>query len=304
MERQKNTVATAVLLLEPYHFGYDKGRCFQEETCLCGTESHLNISHSARMEIQALAQKMRGYGIETILVSDNEYEKLPSAVFLSSWIAFCPNSHVVAFPLQDALRRGERRGDILSLIVDKGFPIYDIIDISANENDGEFLHGTEGVIIDHDAKVLYCATSPVAHADVARQLSLQLEYRLVLFSAQGKNTNQVLMLANDYALVCYEAITSEDERALVRHSLEEARKEIIEVSLTQADNFVCSGIQLKNSKEEEVLFLSEQATQALTDFQRERLSFHNRLVSIPLYTIERVGQGSLSSVVAPIFLPK
>lgn len=297
----------AVLLVTPSHFGRDNNRIApikDVNNAVSDLPSQEEVSAHAYKEVKNLIDVLRNNAVEVIDIEDRPEDCLKSSLFPSSWIAFCPNSQVVAFPMQDVNRRKERRGDILQLIIDKGFPIYDIVDISAQENRAHYLQGTESVVIDHTYKTLYVVTGEVAHEDAAKQLAERMGYTLVLLEASYPYISTLLLLADSFALVCMEAFSSHSQEQL-KDYLQRTKREIIEVDTKQVQKFVCSGLQIQTQKGTPVLLLSQTAQMALTSKQKERIAVHGSLlIDVSLNTIEQVSGASVASLIAPIYLPK
>jgi hypothetical protein len=84
--------------------------------------------------------------------------------------------------------------------------------------------------------------------------------------------------------------------------LENAGKEIVELSVDQIANFAGNAIELHSKGGEKLLALSSRADRALTEEQRERLSRFARLIPLELPTIE-LGGGSARCMIATIHLP-
>ncbi len=305
--------ANTVLLIEPLTFGFNheaaRYNFLQQEAGLSNQE----ISVLARNEFVSIATTLRAKGVNVILVQDTEHQQTPSSVFAASWISFHEDSRIVAYPLACENRKAERRGDILSIIVDNDFPVYDIVDISTSENEGKFLHGTEAVVFDRVNKVAYAAISTVSDASVFCELSAKYGYFPVSFSAaldhEGArrpvfSTNLVLSIADRYAIVCLDSVTSSEEREFVRKVLVDGGKEIVEITQEQALRFVGSATQLEKVNGEKLLFISEGACGSLSEAQIQTLRSFNEILTVDIPIIEQVGGASVGSVVASVFLPK
>ncbi|OJU53184.1 MAG: hypothetical protein BGN96_17450, partial [Bacteroidales bacterium 45-6] len=247
--------ANTVLLIEPLNFGFNEEAARYNFLQQPPTSSAEEAATLARNELLFVARALRTKGVQVILVQDSDFQKTPSSVFAASWISFHEDSRIVAYPLACQNRKPERRGDILNIVVDNDFPIYDIVDISTSENEGKFLHGTESVVFDRVNKVAYSAVSPVSDMAVFSQLSSKYGYFPISFSAafddEGEkrpvfSTNLILSVAEQYAIVCLESICNEDERDFLRKVLTDGGKEIVEISQEQAKRFVGSAVQLEN----------------------------------------------------------
>ncbi len=306
-------IANTVLLIEPLNFGFNNESAQYNFLQQQAGISNQEISALARTELCCIAAALRAKGVNVILVQDDEFQKTPSSVFVASWISFHEDSRIVAYPIACENRKSERRGDILSIIVDNDFPVYDIVDISTYENEGKFLHGTESVVFDRVNKVAYTAISPVSDASVFSELSAKYGYFPISFSAaldhEGErrpvfSTNLVLSIADRYAIVCLESISNREERGFVRKVLVDGGKRIVEITQEQALKFVGSAIQLQKVNGEKLLLMSEGAYTALSGVQIETLRSFNEILTVDIPIMEQVGGASIGSVVASVFLPK
>lgn len=305
--------ANTVLLIEPLSFGFNNEAArynfLQQQAGLPSQE----ISALAREELISVATKLRANGMDVLLVQDADFQETPSSVFVASWISFHEDSRIVAYPLACQSRKAERRGDILNIIVDNGFPVYDIVDISVSENEGRFLHGTEGVVFDRVNKVAYAAISSVTNASVFSELSSRYGYFPISFSAaldyQGAtrpvfSTNLVLSIADKYAIVCLESIGNVEEREFVRKVLVDGGKEIVEITQPQACRFAGSAVQLENVDGKKFLLISKRGFEALTKSQIEIIQTFNEILIVDIPVIEQVGGASVGSIAGCVFLPK
>ncbi len=296
--------ASAVLLVEPLVFGYNKEEAAFRPLAVVPAESE-DISKHARNELLTLHKTLLHKGVKSILVQDDEFQHTPSSVFASSWISFQPDSRIVAFPIAAQNRKPERRGNILNIVVDNGFPIYDIVDISTWENEGKFLYGTESLVLHHASRTAFCAVSQMADREVLADFCAKTGYKPVAFSVVEGNvpTNQLLMLADGYAVVCWEMIAGQDREAL-KNTLLQMVETLVEVTTEQAQRFATSAVQLQTDKGDAFLLISDGAWQSLSEEQRILLAARNEVVTADISTIERVGGASISAVVAPIYLPQ
>lgn len=299
----------AVLLIEPLKFG------FNEETARYNfLQQRPNIpsddlSSLARKELLSLATMLRAKDIDVILVQDDESQQTPSSVFLSDWISFHEDSRIVAYPIAAQNRKAERRGEILNVIVDNGFPIYDIVDISPSENDGKYLHGTGSVVFDRINKVAYAAISQQTDEETVEGLAEKFGYFPVTFRAEIKglpvfSTSLVLSIAENYAIVCLEAIVNADERDFVEKVLLDGGKELVNITPEQVTSFAGSVVQLESKKGKKYLLISDQAYKSLDENQIKILKSYNDMLIVNISLMEQVGGAGISSIVAGIFLPK
>ena len=113
-----------------------------------------------------------------------------------------------------------------------------------------------------------------------------------------------MTLGDDFAVLCEEAIEEEWELIAVRQLLESTGHSIIPITRDQMHNYAGNMLQVKNSRDEKLLLLSQSAFDTLRKEQKQMLEAYSRLVPIPIPTIEQVEGGSVRCMIAEIFLEK
>jgi hypothetical protein len=260
----------------------------------------------ARKEFDAAVQKLRVAGVNVHAFEDTADPEKPDAVFPNNWISTHHDGRIALFPMYSALRRRERRHDIIGELR-KHYRVTEVIDYSAFEDEGCCLEGTGSLVLDHLNKFAYVSLSNRSNPNVIQRFANDFSYEPVTFTSTGSNgqpiyhTNVMMCLGTAFAMVGLEMIRNKAERQQVRARLEKTGKEIVELSADQIANFAGNAIELHNKGGEKLLVLSSRADRALTEQQRERLSRYARLVSLELPTIE-LGGGSARCMIATIHL--
>jgi hypothetical protein len=261
----------------------------------------------ARREFDAAVQTLRAAGVNVHVFEDTAEPEKPDAVFPNNWISTHYDGRIALFPMYSALRRRERRHDIVEELR-KHYRVTDVIDYSAFENEGCCLEGTGSLVLDHLNKIAYVSLSNRSNPKVIQRFADDFSYQPVTFTSIGSNgqpiyhTNVMMCVGTDFAMVGLEMIPNEVERQQVRARLKKAEKEIVELSTGQIANFAGNAIELHNEDGEKLLVLSSRAAGALNEKQRERLSRYAELVQLELPTIEH-GGGSARCMIATIHLP-
>jgi hypothetical protein len=261
----------------------------------------------ARKEFDAAVQRLREAGINVHVFEDTAEPEKPDAVFPNNWISMHHDGRIALFPMYSALRRRERRQDIVEELR-RHYRVTEVIDYSAFEDEGCCLEGTGSLVFDHLNKIAYVSLSNRSNQKVIQRFVDDFSYEPVTFTSIDSNgqpiyhTNVMMCVGTAFALVGLEMISNRTERELVRARLEKAGKEIVELSADQIANFSGNGIELHNKGVKKLLVLSSRAARALTKDQRERLSRDARLVPLELPTIE-LGGGSARCMIATIHLP-
>jgi hypothetical protein len=265
------------------------------------------LSTVARKEFDAAVQTLRAGGVNVHVFEDTTEPEKPDAVFPNNWISTHHDGRIALFPMYSALRRRERRQDIVEEIR-KHYRVTEVIDYSAFEDEGCCLEGTGSLVFDYLNKIAYVSLSNRSNPKVIQRFADDFSYEPVTFTSIGPNgepiyhTNVMMCIGTVFAMVGLDLIRNKVERQQVRARLEKTGKEIVELSADQIANFAGNAIELHNKGGEKLLMLSSRADQALTEEQRERLSRYARLVSLELPAIE-LGGGSARCMIATIHLP-
>lgn len=270
------------------------------------------VNAKAQEEFDAFVAKLRGVGINVIVVDDVLDLDTPDSIFPNNWISFHENGDVVLYPMFAENRRRERREDILDILEDNGFVINEIMDYTTAEDDGYFLEGTGSIVLDRENGKAYCALSPRADEELFIEFCEDFEYSPVIFEAfqtvenERKliyHTNVMMCIGDTFAVICADCIDDKKERKMVLDSLRGDGKEIILISESQLTNFAGNMLELMGANERRYLVMSASAHQSLTKKQIQQLEEHITILSANLDTIEACGGGSARCMMAEIFLP-
>jgi hypothetical protein len=264
------------------------------------------LSTVARKEFDSAVQKLRAAGVNVHVFEDTAEPEKPDAVFPNNWISTHHDGRIALFPMYSALRRRERRQDIVGEL-HKDYHVSQVIDYSVFEKQGRCLEGTGSLVLDHLNKIAYVSLSNRSNPKVIRRFANDFSYESVTFTSIGfdgqpiYHTNVMLCIGTGFALVGLETIRNKAERQQVRARLERSAKDIVELSPDQIANFAGNAIELHDTHGEKLLVLSDRAIRALTEEQRARLTRYVRLVPLELPTIE-LGGGSARCMITTIHL--
>jgi hypothetical protein len=264
------------------------------------------LSTVARKEFDTAVQKLRAAGVNVHVFEDTAEPEKPDAVFPNNWISTHHDGRIALFPMYSALRRRERRQDVVGELR-KDYLVNEVIDYSAFEERGCCLEGTGSLVLDHLNKIAYVSLSNRSNPKVIRRFVNDFSYESVTFTSIGSDgqpiyhTNVMMCIGTAFALVGLETIRNKAERQQVRARLEQSAKDIVELSPDQIANFAGNAIELHDTHGEKLLVLSDRAIRALTEEQRARLTRYVRLVPFELPTIELSG-GSARCMIATIHL--
>ncbi len=265
------------------------------------------LSVAARSEFDAAVETLRNVGVMVYVFDDTADPEKPDAVFPNNWLSMHHDGRIGLFPMYSALRRRERRRDIIDELR-KRYRISEVIDYSKFEKDGCCLEGTGSLVLDHANRIAYVSLSNRSNPKVIRRFADDFGYEPVMFTSIGLDgqpiyhTNVMMCVGTNFALVGLCMIRSGVEREQVRARLEASGKDIIELAPEQVANFAGNAIELHGADGEKLLALSERAAPTFTEGQQAALTRHVRLVPLKLPTIE-LGGGSARCMIATIHLP-
>jgi hypothetical protein len=306
-------ITNTILMVRPVNFRMNEqtavNNFFQEDLDLRSSE----INRKAQAEFDAFVDKLREAGVEVIVVDDRPETDTPDSIFPNNWVSFHENGRVVVYPMFAENRRKERREDIFDILEEHGFEIREVMDYTAAEQDGIFLEGTGSILKDRVHQKAYCALSDRADEGLFIEFCEDFQAAPVIFTANqsvdGKrlpiyHTNVMMCVAEDFAVICLNAIDDKKERKQVVDHLRKDGKEIIEISEAQMHSFAGNMLQVLGRDGERLMVMSQSARDSLNPDQVARIEKTSRIISSPLDTIEACGGGSARCMMAEVFLPR
>lgn len=310
MQQTTNTI----LMIRPLHFRMN------EQTAVNNYYQKVldnllpeTVNAKAQQEFDAYVEKLRGSGVNVIVVNDTDEFDTPDSIFPNNWVSFHENGNVGLYPMFAENRRLERSEDVLEAVEKAGFIIKNIVDYTDAEDEHVFLEGTGSILLDRVNRKAYCALSPRADEDLFIEFCEDFEYMPVLFTANQTvngerkaiyHTNVMMCLGETFAVICLSCIDDKKERRNVINHLKEDGKDIIDISEAQVNNFTGNMLQVKGANDTRYLVMSEAAYNSLTEKQIERLKKHSNILFSSLDTIEACGGGSARCMMAEVFLPR
>jgi hypothetical protein len=306
----RSQTTSNILMIRPVNFGFNpetaESNAFQDAEF--GKQHQNNAQAVALKEFDEMVAQLRKAGVNVMVIDDTPQPYTPDSIFPNNWISFHANGTVITYPMQAENRRQERREDIIEQI-SKSFYINRRIDLSVFESENKFLEGTGSMVLDRKHKIAYACLSPRTHEDVLKEFSVQMNYEIVKFNAvdgAGKqiyHTNVLMCIGDMFAVICLEAIPDLDERLMVRNSLEQSGKRIVEITLEQMNQFAGNMLEIKGHHGEKILVMSRAAHNSLTEKQIDILDDYCSIHSFDLTMIEGNGGGSARCMMAEVHLP-
>lgn len=301
--------ASCFLMIRPACFFFneetDKSNAFQNRLNF----NTVDLTQQAQIEFDEFVAVLRQHDIQVIEVEDTLLPPKPDAVFPNNWISVHENGHVFTYPMESKNRRSERRLEVIQEL-SKYLPIKQLNDLAEYEGQNKFLEGTGSMVLDRVNKIVYAGLSPRTNLEVLEDFASQVNYEVINFKAsdeQGKliyHTNVMMSVGEQFAVVCLEAVRDINERKNLLKSLEESRKDLIEISLDQMNAFAGNILQVKSKTGESFIVLSATAFNAFNKNQLNALKKYGVLLPIDISVIEKVGGGSVRCMMAEVFQPK
>jgi hypothetical protein len=296
-----------LLMIRPVDFKFNEqtasNNMFQQDS------NDINVQQKALEEFDSFVLALRKNGIDVTVINDTLLPETPDSIFPNNWISLHEDGTVVLYPMFSENRRLERRQDIIEELSNK-FAMSQVIDLSDYENKNQFLEGTGSLVLDRKAKIAYACRSLRTSEEVIEDFCAQTGYTFVLFNALDGSgfpiyhTNVMMCIAEEFAVICLDAISDLNQRDEVVNSLRNNGKTVMDITIDQMNQFAGNMLQVNNDKNEPLLVMSEQAFNALTKEQIDFLETYNKIVTAPLDTIEKHGGGSARCMLAEIHLPK
>lgn len=303
-------ITDTILMIEPAAFGYNAETAANNYFQIKPDKPSVDIQSAALAEFTNMVEVLRRNGVKVIVVPDTPDPLTPDAIFPNNWISFQKDNRVAMYPMYATNRRAERRVDVVEKVIGQGFNISQMVDYSVYESENRFLEGTGSMIFDRTNRLAYAALSPRTDEQLFTWFCNDFGYKPVTFTAMQTvqeqrlpvyHTNVVMSVAEDYVVICMESIDNLQEREMLKHIFAETGKKIVEITENQMQQFAGNVLQIKNDKNERLLVMSETAFGALNENQKTKLSAFNRIIAIPVPTIEKYGGGSVRCMMAEVF---
>lgn len=271
------------------------------------------INEKAQQEFDDFVKVLREKGVQVIVIDDTKEPDTPDSIFPNNWISFHADGTVGIYPMFAENRRLERREDVFTVLEQQGFKIESVVDYTAAEEEGVFLEGTGSILLDRVNKKAYCALSQRADEDLFIEFCEDFDCFPVIFTANqsvdGKrmpiyHTNVMMALAENFAIICSDAIDDKKERKIVLDHLKTDGREIIKISEQQMHHFAGNMLQVIGAADKRYMVMSSAAYHSLNAEQIKRIEDHCEIIHSSLETIETCGGGSARCMMAEVFLPK
>lgn len=302
----------SIVMVRPANFGFNpdtaKNNFYQQQDGRTSEE----IRRLSQLEFDQFVALLQDQGVQVVQVEDTVQPIKPDAVFPNNWFSTHTDGRVILYPMFSPSRRLERRKEVIETLMEKGFQVNEIIDLSFFEEDEQYLEGTGSMVMDHDSRVIYACLSERTHSVPLAYLSKLIGYELIAFEAMQAvggtmspiyHTNVMMHVGSDLAVVCLESILNTSDRLKVQHRLTDAGKKVIPISAKQKFHFAGNMLELTNAGDEKFTVMSQTAYESLQVGQIQQIEKFTTIISPQIPTIEKLGGGSARCMMAELFLP-
>ncbi|MDY5794619.1 MAG: arginine deiminase-related protein [Fusobacterium gastrosuis] len=306
MERYKTN---KVLMVRPVAFGFNEETAVNNHYQKKGNLSSYEIQEKALFEFDEMVSKLKNIGIDVKILQDTKTPHTPDSIFPNNWFSTHSDNTVILYPMFAKNRRLERREDLYDIF--ENINEIKTLDYSQLENEGVFLEGTGSLVLDRKNKKAYCSLSERADERLLNVFCDDMGYKKIDFRSYQTvdtkrkliyHTNVMMSIAENYAILCADAIDNKEERQKVIDELKANKKEIIYISEEQVENFLGNAIELKNKDGVSILVMSSTAYNILTEKQKNIIEKYSVILPVDVKTIEKYGGGSARCMIAELFI--
>lgn len=305
--------SSTILMVRPANFGFNpetaENNFYQKQD----SRDQEEVKALAKAEFDEFVGLLRDQGVNVIVVEDTAQPVKTDAVFPNNWFSTHPDGKLILYPMYSPMRRLERRKDIVENLMQLGFKVNEIVDLSFFEESEQYMEGTGSMVIDHQAKVIYACYSERTHQVPLDYVAKILGYSVLGFEAvqeiEGKlspiyHTNVMMHIGTDLAVVCLDSIPKLADRRKVQESLTKSGKKLIPITAKQKFNFAGNMLEVGIDGGEKFTVMSQTALDSLNVGQIQQIEKYTTIISPAIPTIEKLGGGSARCMMAEIFLPK
>ena len=298
-----------VIMVQPSCFG------FNPITAADNTFQHLpeNLKEPKLAQEKALNEfcnavnVLKDSGVNVMVIKDELDAMTTDSIFPNNWFSTHANGSLCLYPMMAANRRLERQMGIIEAL-NTHFQIKETLDFTSFEVEDKFLEGTGSLVFDREHKIAYASVSERTHVEVLDEVLKKLDYKPVIFQALDENknpiyhTNVLMSVTKHFMIICLECIKDKTEQAQIIAMAKTTGKTIIEISFEQLTHFCGNVLELKSQDNTLILTMSTNAFNYFTSQQIKIIEEKNKIVHIPLPTIETLGGGGMRCMIAEVFL--
>lgn len=302
-------VTNKILMVRPICFGFNEETAVNNHYQKKDSASNNEIQTKALAEFDEMVIKLKNIGIDVKILQDTKKPYTPDSIFPNNWFSTHGINTIILYPMFAQNRRLERRDDLYDFFDNKSE--LQIIDYSNLENEDIFLEGTGSLVLDRKNKKAYCSLSVRADERLLDIFCKDMGYKKIAFSSYQTvgterkliyHTNVMMGIAENYAIICADAIDDAKEKEKVINELKKDKKELIFISEEQVEKFLGNVIELKNKDEVSILVMSSTAYKSLTLEQKNIIEKYSVILPVDVSTIEKNGGGSARCMIAELYI--
>lgn len=298
-----------ILMVRPAAFGFNEETAVNNHYQKKGNLKNNEIQEKALFEFDEMVGKLKNMGIDVKILQDTKIPHTPDSIFPNNWFSTHSDNTVVLYPMFAKNRRLERREDLYDFF--ENINEIKTLDYSQLENENVFLEGTGSLVLDRKNKKAYCSLSERADERLLDIFCDDMGYKKIDFHSYQTvdtkrkliyHTNVMMSIAENYAILCADAIDNKEEREKVIDELKSNKKEIIYISEEQVEKFLGNALELRNKDGVSILVMSAMAYSSLTEKQKNSIEKYSLILPVDVRTIEKYGGGSARCMIAELFI--
>lgn len=298
-----------ILMVRPAAFGFNEETAVNNHYQKKGNLKNNEIQEKALFEFDEMVSKLKNMGIDVKILQDTKIPHTPDSIFPNNWFSTHSDNTVVLYPMFAKNRRLERREDLYDFF--ENINEIKTLDYSQLENENVFLEGTGSLVLDRKNKKAYCSLSERADERLLDIFCDDMGYKKIDFHSYQTvdtkrkliyHTNVMMSIAENYAILCADAIDNKEEREKVIDELKSNKKEIIYISEEQVEKFLGNALELRNKDGVSILVMSAMAYSSLTEKQKNSIEKYSLILPVDVRTIEKYGGGSARCMIAELFI--
>jgi hypothetical protein len=226
----------------------------------------------------------------------------PDMVF-PNWFFTHESGELILCPMLNPNRQAERTPELIALLKTM-YP--EVLDRTGYEKEGRALESTASIVSDHINRIAYAALSSRTDEELARQWAEHRGYEIELFETRSHtgipvyHTDCVMWIGTTLAGICDPVIIGEGRERVVKRL--KATHDVVQFTAEQLQTFCGNALEVLGPKGEKFLAISEGAIKSLDKAQMAMIEKHfDKILSAPLYTLEKYGGGSARCMLAELF---
>lgn len=301
---------SCVVMVPPHDFAFNEQTGLDNEFQNKPTLELAELRKQVMAEYLNMVTQLNDAGVTVLQLEKNPaLPETPDAVFPNNWFSTDSSGEITFYPMKTLNRQAEvRPQELTDLFRQHGFQVNYQTTFEADS--GGILEGTGSIVFDHNSRIAFGAISERCDRQALMEFCQERDYLQLDFKTESSNktpiyhTNVMLSIGESFAVICKDSVVEGFQKDILIEQLQASGKEVIEISLEQAEKSFCANIlQLHNEQGERLIAMSQSAYQGFNESQLAILKRHGKIIACDIATIEQVGGGSVRCMLAENFLP-